>query len=384
MSIPVEKTLDEIRQEMFDRINAVQDEYAAKGWLPIRLNLNKGVIRGMIELWSWGLYQLYQFLAFVLTQASAATATGAWLDWHCSQVGITRREATKAAGTVYFTRLGSSGNVSIPAGRIVRTKPDGTGAIYRFVTTEDVVLLDGGTEVAAPVEAENYGTAGNVVAGQICEVSTTISGVDGVENRSDWLSSEGVDKEDDEALRQRHSLQWQANNGVTKYAYMAWAMSVAGVVSVTILDQHPRGQGTVDVVIKGSAGVPTPALIDAVDVAIGGQEPINDDYLVKGPTPVDITIEAELELVSGNAADILAEAENRLTALFTEGSNVTGITPLAIGQDVTMDLLVSTVMAVAGVKKTNWTLPVDDTQIDVDEMAVLAGITLTAVAATEV
>lgn len=56
------KSIGDIRSGLFARIEAVQDEYAAKGWLPARLNLNKGIARGFIELFAWGLWQLYNFL----------------------------------------------------------------------------------------------------------------------------------------------------------------------------------------------------------------------------------------------------------------------------------------------------------------------------------
>ena len=46
MSIRLSKTIGDIRAGLFARIEQVQDEYAAKGWLPGRLNLNKGVVRG--------------------------------------------------------------------------------------------------------------------------------------------------------------------------------------------------------------------------------------------------------------------------------------------------------------------------------------------------
>jgi hypothetical protein len=58
LSTRVSKTLDQIRAELFGHIEAVQNEYAAKGWLPVRLNLNKGVVRGILELVCWGLWQL--------------------------------------------------------------------------------------------------------------------------------------------------------------------------------------------------------------------------------------------------------------------------------------------------------------------------------------
>lgn len=379
MSIPVSKTLEEVRTDLFAKIGSVQQE----GWLPQYLNLNRGPVRGMIELWAWGLYQLYQFLALILGQAFPLTATGSWLDLHCHQVNVTRKTATKAKGTVYFTRAGTSGNVPISAGKIVKTKPDGQGNVYRFVTLEDVVLQDGGTEVVAPVEAEEYGQRANVTAGHICEISTTIPGIDAVENRSDWLEREGADEESDNGLRERYVLAWKDVNGATKYAYESWARSVVGVIGVKIADQHPRGQGTVDVILKGAAGIPTQDLIDAVDAVVQDKRPINDDVLVKGPTAVNVTISAELELTHGTAADILAEAENRLNALFLDPSLVADVSPLQIGQDVTMDMLVCIIMAVDGVKKINWTSPVADVQVDDDELAVLESITLTSVWASE-
>ncbi len=372
MAIPIEKTLDDIRQDLFARISTVQQD----GWLPGQLNLNRGPMRGLIELWAWGLFQLYSFLALILNQAFPELATTSWLDLHCAQVGLERLAAKKALGTVYFLRDDSAGNVPIQKGKIVRTPPDGKGYVYRFVTLDAAVLQDGFTEVAVAVEAEEYGQDANVLAGQISEISTAVPGVDGVENRSDWLMSEGADAEDDEALRERYILAWMGVNGCTKYAYESWARSVTGVVAVRILDQHPRGQGTVDVVITGSAGIPTQNLIDDVDELIQEKRPINDDVLVKAPVSVNVTIDAELELTHGTPDDIVSEATLRLEALFEEDATIEGVTPLKIAQDVTLDLLRYTIMAVDGVKTISFTSPAADIQVGEDELAVLSSITL--------
>jgi uncharacterized phage protein gp47/JayE len=383
----VSRTLDQIRQDMFDRLSAKQEEYVAAGWLPIRLNLNKGIVRGMIELWCWGLWQLYQFLAVILTQAFPDTATGFWLDLHCKQVGITRKPATKASGTIYFTRSGNVGNVPIPAGRVVRTPADGAGNVWRFITTADAVLPNGATEIAVTVVAEEYGAAANVTPGQIAEIITTIPGVDTVENRAGWLVSEGADAELDDPLRLRYVLAWKKLNGCTKYAYQAWAMEVTGVVTATILDQHPRGQGTVDVIIQGSAGIPTDTLLAAVTANILGtgagdeKEPINDDVEVRGPTPVNVALAAQLVISHGDPATILATAENRERALFG-GAAVAGVIPLQVGWDATIDRLKAPMM-IDGVKSINLTGPADNVAVAADALAVLESIALTYVWASE-
>ena len=382
----VSKDLETIRQEMFTRLTETQEEYAAKGWMPIRLNLNKGVVRGMIEIWCWGLWQLYLFLALVLKQAFPDTATGLWLELHCKQVGLTRKPATKAVGTVYFLRSVDGGNVPIPAGRIVRTKPDATGAIYRYMTTAAVVLQAGFLEVAVPVDAEEYGSASNASAGQISEIVTVIPGVDRVENRAAWLTSEGVDVEVDEPLRLRYQLAWKQLNGCTKYAYEAWAREVNGVVGVRVLDQHPRGEGTVDVIIVGSAGIPTQGLIDLVTDNILGtgngddKIPINDDVEIIGPTPVNINFIAELEITGGVPEMIIAAAENRVRALFSVGQSVDGITPFGIGLDCTLDRMKWACMQ-PEVKRVNTAFV--DQVIASTELAVLQSLVITTVWASE-
>lgn len=376
----VSKSLDTIRQEMFDRIAEVQEEYYAKGWLPIRLNLNKGIVRGMIELWCWGLWQLYSFLALVLKQAFPDTATGFWLELHCKQVGVVRHEATKAVGTIYFTRAGLVGNVRIPAGRVVRTKPDASGSIYRYVTTAAVVLLDGLSEVAVEVEAEEYGAAANATVGQISEIVTVIPGIDAVENRAGWITVEGSDLEEDESLRLRYQLAWKERNGCTKYAYEAWAREVVGVVQVKIRDQHPRGEGTVDVVIVGSAGAPTQNLIDAVDANINGtgnadeKRPINDDVLVLGAELVHTSVTAQLEIKYGDPVALVAEAENRVRALYSPTQVITTLPPFGIGGDVTRDLLISAMMQ-PGVKRVS--LVFADVVVPEFGLAVLDDLTIT-------
>ena len=161
LSLPrVSRTLDEIRSGLFARVEEVQDEYQAKGWLPARMNLNKGVIRGLLELVSWMFFQLYQLLEALLTQAVPLLSSGEWLDLHCDQVGATRKAATKAKGYVRFFRspqTPESQNIPIPSGRIVRTLPDGNGAVYRYVTLADAVVQAGQAYAEVLAESEEYG-----------------------------------------------------------------------------------------------------------------------------------------------------------------------------------------------------------------------------------
>jgi len=388
------KSLDDVRKMVFGHVEDVQQEYAAKGWLPTKLNLNKGVVRGLLEIYCWGLYQLYQLLASVFEQAAPKTATDEeWMEWHAEQVEAPRKQDTKAKGKARFARVSSEGNVPIPKGRILRTQPDGEGKVYRYVTTEDAVIQNGKNEVAVPVISEDYGAAANVSAGQITEMVTPVPGIDAVSNSSDWLTSEGTDLEPLHKLLERYILRWMGNNGMTKHAYASWALDVTGVVAVKVLDQHPRGQGTVDVIVKGSAGIPTDSLLEKTrqSVSTGAKPedvqagpPVNDDWQVRGPAASKLSITGVLTLLPGTHAETArAEAGQRLSALFTDPATVTGIEPLQIGEDVTLDRLTAAVMAVPGVKKVTWTSPANDLTIPTDGLAVLEALNLTASEASE-
>lgn len=382
MSIRLSKDISEIRAGLFERIEAVQDEYAARGWLPARLNLNKGIARGIIELFAWGLWQLYKFLEVVHRQAIPLEATGEWLDTHAAQVDEKRKPATKARGNVLFLRGDGAGNIRIPAGRIVRTLPDGKGDIYRYVTDELAVLPEGVASVAVPATAEEYGRGANAAVGQICELATPVEGISGVTNTADWLLEEGADAENDASLQRRYVLTWQSKAGVTRAAYEAAALSVPGVVDVYVANQHPRGEGTVDVVVMGTAGMPTEKLLTDVRAALDAAIVINHDLLVRAPEPVNVTVRAVLELLSGDADAIRAEAESWVRSMFSYGDDP-AIPRFSIGRDVVRDRLASGLVSIAGVKRIRWESPAGDVEIPAGGLAVLEALDLQTIWAEE-
>ena len=381
--VPVHKTLDECREMVFARVLEVHEEYAAKGWLPARLNLNAGIVRGVLEIFAWILWAFYEFLRVALQNAFPLSAEGDWLKVHAEQLDLPWREATKAKGNVVFTRSedGGSGNIRIPGGRIVRTKPDGLGRVHRYITTSEAVLLGGESTVTVPVEAEDYGNAGNATAGQICEISTHIPGIGSVANYANWLINEGADRESNEQMQERYVLAWLELAGCTSAAYKSWALNVPGVQSVAVLDQHPRGEGTVDVIVRGTAGIPTESLLEKVRAVISEKAPVNDLWEVKAPQEVFVPIECVLEVDSGNAETAVELADGRIRALFVgSGVRLADVKPFGIGEDFTRDRVVATIVnQVPGVKLISWVSPgADWIVVPADGLAVLQSLNITA------
>ncbi len=369
------KTIDEIRSEVFEHIEDVQDELAAAGYLPTRLNLNRGIVRGLLEIYSWTSWQLYEFLAFVQKQATVQTATGEWLDRWAADVDISRKAASRAEGLVTFTRDPDfSGNITIPAGKTVRTATDAYGKQYRYTVTTETVLESGNNTVQVPVISEEYGAKTNATSGAICEIVTPINNIVSVTNSADWLTKEAVDEESDEALRTRYKLAWQARSGVVAAAYKAAAMSVPGVVDVAILDNHPRGQGTIDIIVQGSSGTATESLLNAVEAAIADEIVINDDVEVAAVTPVTVNISLEIEYLTGSSTEISAKAEAAIRSCFYSSGSGTGF---GIGEDVIRDRISAKIINITGVKRIIWSAPSGDVTISASSIASLGSLTIT-------
>lgn len=163
------------------------------------------------------------------------------LDLRTAEHGITRREAVASSGSVLFT--GKPGT-TVPAGTYVATPADeGSGeSSVEYVTTSGVTLSDLGTGTA-PIRAVTPGSNGNVPAGVIQLMMTSVSGVTSVTNPEPTRS--GTDTESDQSLLERFyaKVRSQGTSG-NKAQYMQWANEIAGVGGVEVAPLW-KGPGTV-------------------------------------------------------------------------------------------------------------------------------------------
>ncbi|MGG3310772.1 baseplate J/gp47 family protein [Paenibacillus lautus] len=163
------------------------------------------------------------------------------LDLRTAEHGITRREAVASSGSVLFT--GKPGT-TVPVGTYVATPADeGSGeSSVEYVTTSGVMLSDLGTGTA-PIRAVTPGSSGNVPAGVIQLMMTSVSGVTSVTNPEPTRS--GTDTESDQSLLERFyaKVRSQGTSG-NKAQYMQWANEIAGVGGVEVAPLW-KGPGTV-------------------------------------------------------------------------------------------------------------------------------------------
>ena len=297
------KGRDAIVQELIDLLR--ERGFPITDWHP------GGVGRTILEVDAAALEDLYALVPAIAAGGYLSTAQGPWLNLLVeSAYGLQRYPATFARGRVVLTAEPGFGPYTLEPGDLWLGTPDG----LRYHNTAGGILPMGGIlEVA--VQAESPGARYNVPAGAITVLHTPLPGVS-VTNPPDWLLEAAREEEADEELRRRARLRWASlGTGATRAAYEFWALNAnPAVTKVRILDDHPRGQGTVDVVIWGEGGLGA-SVVSAVDAYIQERRPLTANVLVYSATPRTVDVEATVYVRAGYLSQAQAAVAAELAAL---------------------------------------------------------------------
>lgn len=258
-----------------------------------------------------------ELLRVILNNMFLSHASGAWLDLKAADYGKKRKKAQKTQGLVTLTRTDAQGEaVKIEKGHIFKTQMDINGEELRFFAVEAAVLQKGARSVDVLVEAEKEGARYNVPEAQITRSLTFLNGVDGISNTEDWVVREGSDTEDDEGLRTRSLRSWsELAARAIEDTFVNAAEAVQGVLFAQADCDHPRGQGTVDVIVTGTAGEATEGLLDEVREAVDKIAGPYDNILVKSSetVPQDIAVTVSTSDVSSEE-----EIKERISSILSE------------------------------------------------------------------
>lgn len=189
-----------VRPDEGTRFYVNYDHQGPSGAAPVLSDRNPGsVTRLLAESMAREYAVLSAQLEAIYLGAYVDTATGRDLDALARLVGVTRRDATYATGSVVLSRATpAKGDIAIPAGTRLSTS-DAPGA--SFETMEPGRLRRGTLSVELGVQALAGGAAGVVSAGAIAAINRPILGIERVENPQATHFASG--SESDEALRER-------------------------------------------------------------------------------------------------------------------------------------------------------------------------------------
>ena len=260
--------------------------------------------------------ELLMLARTVLNSMFVSHASGAWLDLKMADYSKKRRQAQKARGLVTVTRLDADGEaVRIPKGQVFKTGKDINGEELRFFSLEAVVLRKGEVSVEVPVEAEAEGARYNVPQDRITRTLTWTGDIS-ISNRADWITREGSDTEDDESARTRTLRSWaDLGQRAIGDSFVNAAESVPGVLFAQADCNHPRGQGTIDVIVTGTAGEATEGLLESVRLEAEKIAGPYDSILVR--SSVTVPQDIVLTVTTGDPAPD-GEIEARVRSLVSE------------------------------------------------------------------
>ena len=220
----------------------------------------------------------------VLPNFFVKTAVGKWLDMLAWAVNVERKGATKAQGTLLFTRDVAGGVLELPAGILVQSAAI-NGHIYQLITTQAATFADGVLQLEVLVEAQEVGSGYNLAPGYYAILPVPIAGIAQVVNADGWLIAPGADPEPDDQLRLRTRNQFSAvNQWHTDSVYRAMISAFPGVRpdGVYFLHGAPRGPGSANAYVLFDADVPASTYLEQINSHIRdqGNHGHGDDMLV--------------------------------------------------------------------------------------------------------
>ena len=286
-----------------EEMEKVQRELEDEGF-PITNFKKGGIFYHLCRMLVTIYIELKELARVIVNSCFIRHAEGDWLKIKAADYSKQQKEAKAAKGYVTIYRNEYNNALQVTKGHCFKTEPDAGGKELKFYCCENTVIDAGEPVGRVLVEAEAPGTYYNIAPGRITISMIHLDGMDYVTNEEDWLFEEGAEEEDLEDLRDRCMSSWAelATRTIEEKLRNA-AKSVPGVLDARIDAQHPRGQGTVDVIVTGAAGEASPELIRRVGEAIEPLKGNYEDYLVKSSEVVRQAFELVVYLAEDAATD---------------------------------------------------------------------------------
>lgn len=180
----------------------------------------------------------------------------------------------------------SAANYALPVSWNIgecRVKDTSTSLIY--INVEPIFLNASNPSGPYRFEAEEAGSAYNIVANSPMQLVNTVAGVSvanpALAGSSTWFDSAGQDEESDDSLRARNAAKFATlQRGENIQAGVEYIVRTAsGAEHVKVDDTNPRGAGTVNVYIADRLGSATPTQIDLAQDALNIHFFGNEDFL---------------------------------------------------------------------------------------------------------
>ena len=344
----------------------IRKELDAEGF--VINNFNKGgIFYTIIRIFVTISIDLKNLARKIINTSFVRHAEEDWLEIKAADYGKRRKEAAKTQGYVTIYRDDFKNALQVTRGHMFKTLPDVNGKELKFYCLEETVIDAGEQAGKVLVEAEQAGTAYNIESGRIVSSMIHLEGVSRVANEEGWLYSEGSDMEGLEAFRERILESWsEVAELTTEEKLKSVANKVSGVLDVKVDAQHPRGQGTTDIIITGTNGEATQELLRKVEEATRYLKNNYDDFLYKSAVIVRQDLEVKIYIAENEAT---ADVEETALNVIREAMQLSKRTDLnCIYRD---DIRYALKKAIPSYKRAVFMKPENDIELPKDKVVML-------------
>jgi uncharacterized phage protein gp47/JayE len=236
-------------------------------------------------------HYLHAHLGWSVDQLFPSTADAEYLEQWAAIWGVSRRQATKAAGIARAT--GTNGS-TVAVDTELRSA---SGVLYRVTALGTIA----GGVVDLSVEALAAGAAGNLPAGAVLTFTSPPSGLNATAAVQSGELTGGVDVESDEDLRTRLLTRIkEPPAGGAASDYVRWALVVAGVDNAWVV-AGMYGLGTVAVLVKAAGADPVPdaPLLAQVQAALDLRRPVTAEPIALAAVALPVAFQIQLTAAAG-------------------------------------------------------------------------------------
>jgi uncharacterized phage protein gp47/JayE len=310
------------------------------------------VLRAIMEAAATIALWLQWLILQVLALTRAATSQGSNLDTWMADFSFLRLAATDATGTVTLYRYTTGTVITVFAGGQVKTA-DGTQTFTILADPNNttgfwsagIQAYQANTSASSLnvlIQAVNAGTQGNVIAGAISLLSSSIPGIDYCANAAGITN--GINAENDAAFRARFVLYI---NSLRQATLLAVQNAVAGMqqgLSSVIVVNAPS-PGNVYAYIDDGSGATPSTTIAAVAAAVNAIRAIGSTAYVQ---------QAPVTNASINIVFVSQAGQNHTTQIALISAAVSALVgALVVGAPLSYSALASAVYGVGGVASTS-------------------------------
>lgn len=338
-------------------------------------NYNKGgIFYHIIRIFVTIYIQIKMLCREIISNSTVTNADEDWLEIKAPDFGKARKQPVKAQGYITITRSDYSSALQITKGHMFKTDPLGlSGKELKYYAIEATVIGAGVASGKVLVEAEESGTEYNVSPGTITKSMIHLDGVETVTNEEGWLHLEGSDIEGTEEFRKRIKESWsELAELTTEDKLKNVARKVSGVMHVEVDAQHPRGQGTTDIIITGSDGEASEELLRMVEDATRYLKGNHDDFLYKSAVIVRQDIRMHLYIAKDESTDGVDQTAKAIITSMMRLSNRTELNCMYMD-----DVRYALKKGIPNYKRAEFEAPAEDIELDVGKVVMLGELEVT-------